>query len=165
MTGQRVRVIGVDPGPVPGMVILDYWPNGAQIADVVQCTVGAAPTLFRAVLEDGNLPTLVQIETFVIGRGSMRSGHYGTVTRDLIVTLREAWASYDSMIRGRRGGHWLQRTASQVKPWATDTRLDAAGLLEATKGMRHARDAARHALFCAVHDAGVPDPLSRKATR
>jgi hypothetical protein len=50
-----------------------------------------------------------------------------------------------------------------VKPWATDERLAAAGLLDPTKGMRHARDAARHALFCAVRDFGLPDPLSAKA--
>jgi hypothetical protein len=50
-----------------------------------------------------------------------------------------------------------------VKPWATDERLEAAGLLDLTKGMRHARDAARHALFTAVKDGGVPDPLSKHA--
>jgi hypothetical protein len=50
-----------------------------------------------------------------------------------------------------------------VKPWAVDKRLHAAGLLDMTAGMRHARDAARHALFCAVKDYGLPDPLSSKA--
>ena len=41
--------------------------------------------------------------------------------------------------------------------------MAAAGLLEPTKQLRHARDAARHALFAAVADCGIPDPLSRKA--
>jgi hypothetical protein len=50
-----------------------------------------------------------------------------------------------------------------VKPWATDTRLAAAGLMEPTTGMRHARDAARHALFAAVKTYGLPDPLSARA--
>jgi hypothetical protein len=55
------------------------------------------------------------------------------------------------------------RAAALVKPWATDKRLHAAGLLDATKGMQHARDASRQALYAAVHMGVTPDPLSRKA--
>lgn len=162
MTG--VRVIGIDPGPVPGIVIIERgWPDAIKSA-VVQCSHTLAPTVLAALLEDRRTATLVQIETFVVGRGSMRSGRHGAVTRDLVGQLRQIWEDHDGTSSGRLGGHWFQRSAAAVKPWATDTRLDAAGLLAATKGMRHARDAARHAMFCAVHDAGVPDPLSRKAT-
>ena len=57
------------------------------------------------------------------------------------------------------------RTAGEVKPWATDKRLHTAGLLDLTAGMRHARDAARHALYSAVRDYGLPDPLSRARLR
>jgi hypothetical protein len=73
-----------------------------------------------------------------------------------MVGVLEHWAK-----TGVRGSY--ARSAADVKPWATDTRLQAAGLLDLTKGMRHARDAARHALFCAVCDFGLTDPLSRKA--
>jgi hypothetical protein len=85
------------------------------------------------------------------------------VTRDLIGTLQEVWEEHDSTAEGRRGARWFQRPAAHVKPWATDERLEAAGLLEATKGMRHARDAARHALFAACKDGGIPDPLSKRS--
>jgi hypothetical protein len=52
-----------------------------------------------------------------------------------------------------------------VKPWATDKRLTAAGLLAMTAKMADARDACRHALYTAVHDAGIPDPLSAAGRR
>ena len=158
------HVIGIDPGPIPGIVHLALRAGGRNIdVDVIQCTDRTAPLMLWALLDSarfvgGTAPAIVAIEKFVVGRASMRSGRAGGVTRDLVGKLvREAEDQPSVTV--------LQRTASQVKPWATDTRLEAAGLLEATKGMRHARDAARHALFCAVHDAGAPDPLSRKATR
>jgi hypothetical protein len=57
----------------------------------------------------------------------------------------------------------VRQTASAVKTWAGDARLQAAGLLDVTAGMpRHARDGGRHALYCAVHHCGLPDPLSRR---
>ena len=105
------------------------------------------PELFeRLAWEDA----VVAVEQFVVGRGSMRAGHDGAVTRDLIGALQQiAPLAY-------------LRTASEVKPWASDLRMAAAGLLEPTKQLRHARDAARHALFAAVADCGIPDPLSRR---
>lgn len=163
-----VRVIGIDPGPVPGIVLLRFNRGPFGVAQVVQCTHNVAPTLFEAMLRtDPYTPTIVQIEKFVVGRRASRSSTAaaGEVTRDLIGALREVWADLDSTPRGRLGGRWLQRAAGQVKPWATDERLDAAGLLDATKGMRHAKDAARHAIFAACHDGGITDPLSKGAHR
>lgn len=158
------HVIGIDPGPIPGIVHLALRAGGRNLdIDVIQCSESTAPLLLWALLDSarfvgGTAPAIVAIEKFVVGRASMRSGRSGGVTRDLVGKLiREAEDQQNVKV--------LQRTAAQVKPWATDTRLEAAGLLEATKGMRHARDAARHALFCAVHDAGVPDPLSKGAHR
>lgn len=155
-------MVGIDPGPIPGIVIIERgWADATTGA--VQCTSALAPTVLAALLEDRRIATIVQIEAFVPGRNARKAGHDSAVTRDLIGQLRQIWEDFDSTAHGRLGGHWFQRTAGEVKPWATDERLEAAGLLEATKGMRHAKDAARHALFCAVRDGGVPDPLSRKA--
>jgi hypothetical protein len=169
MTGPCV-VIGIDPGPIPGFVVLDLARDAMPAVEVVQCSHRAAPTVLAGLLTFApDVPVHVQIETFVVGRASMRSGQHGAVTRDLVGRLREVWEGHDSTIRGRRGGHWFQRSAAQVKPWATDRRLQAAvcagdtSLWLATAGMRHARDGARHALYCAVHDAGVSDPLSKEA--
>lgn len=154
--------VGIDPGPIPGIVMISPRAGGRQLElDVVQCNERAATGVLWGLLDShrsllGQAPAIVQIETFVVGRASMRSGRAGATTRDLVGHLT-------SEAENQPNVRVTQRTASQVKAWATDERLDAAGLLEATKGMRHARDAARHALFAAVHDGSVPDPLSRKA--
>jgi len=161
MTAPVVRVIGIDPGPVPGIVLLD--PTG--VVHAVQCSHTVASVLFAALLDQQPAtPTVVQIEKFVVGRraGASSSAKAGEQTRELIGRLREVWETFDSSVNGRLGGHWFERTASQVKPWATNERLAAAGLLAKTEGMRHARDGARHAIYCAVHDAGLPDPLSKR---
>ena len=65
---------------------------------------------------------------------------------------------------GGSPGSWIWRSASDVKPWARG-RLARAGLLDMTVKSVDARDAAMHALFSAVHDAGLPDPLSRKGVQ
>lgn len=160
--GYDVLVVGVDPGPIPGLVAIDFHRDGSpHEVQVVQCSANAAEAVLQTLIlarapRNGPMP-VVQIERFVIGRGSMRSGAAGAETRRSVELLEIAARHSDANV--------CVRSASEVKPWATDERLDAAGLLEATKGMRHARDAARHALFCAVRVAGVPDPLSRKARR
>lgn len=153
-----VRVIGVDPGPTPGIVLLRFNGGPFGIAHVVQCTHLIAPSIFKMLLEiDPVTPTIVGIEKFVM-RGKYAGTKAGGVTQDLIGELRTV-----VLFEGRAGGRFFERTASEVKAWATDDRLQAAGLIDATKGMTHARDAARHALFAAVKDGGIPDPLSKKA--
>lgn len=151
--------IGIDPGPVPGIVILDRRGRGFDV-DVIQCSTDAAPLMLWALLawgrrSLGEAPTVVQIERFV-SRGRMSKDQQ--LTADMVAKLQREAADH-------AGVTVVLRSASNVKPWATDERLEAAGLLEATKGMRHARDAARHALFAACRDGGVPDPLSTRSNR
>ena len=163
MSGLR-HFIGVDPGPVPGFVHLQRRGRRLDV-DVLQCSAQVAPAVLYMLLNDcrsslGSAPAVVQIERFVVGLRSSRSSTAaaGEQTRDLVGRLqREAEQQPEVAIR--------LRSAAQVKPWATDARLEAAGLLDATKGMRHARDAARHALYAAVHDGGIPDPLSKDWSR
>lgn len=154
------RVFGIDPGPIPGIVGL--WVLGPERAlsgiDVVQCSSGAAGAVLDVLLGTGSdLATLVQIERFVVGPRAAHSAHAsaGTETRELIGGLL-------AQLHQVTSAEVVQRSAAAVKPWATDERLDAAGLLDATKGMRHARDAARHAMFAAVHNGTLPDPLSKE---
>lgn len=159
-------VIGIDPGPITGVVWLKLAINrpganlvaeGAQLvkAHAMQIT----PDMLIGVLDAVRLtmfePDAVAYERFVVGRRAGRSSTAaaGATTRDTVGAL-QAWA--------REHGPVYARSAADVKPWATDTRLAAAGLLDITKGMRHAKDGARHALYCAVKDYGLPDPLSRR---
>jgi hypothetical protein len=157
--------LGVDPGPVPGIVVLQV-DGGAVAAHALQCTAGIAAAVVDHLLADsveamaefgGPARVTLAAEKFVIGKASMRSAGAGAVTRDLVGQLQRVAALH--------GVRYVERTASQVKPWATDDRLAHARLLEPTKAMRHSRDAARHALFAAVHDGALTDPLSRKAHR
>lgn len=156
---KRARSIGVDPGPVPGIVELRYLDRRIVDVHVVQCTANAAVPLLTAMLAELSASawdTFVQIERFVVGRRSTRSATAaaGAITRDLVTRLEHE--------AEQLGASTVLASAAAVKPWATDARLEAAGLIAATKGMRHARDAARHALFAAVRDAGQPDPMSKE---
>ena len=156
---KRVRALGIDPGPVPGFVELRYLDRRIVDVHVVQCTANAALPVFTTLLAECSAAawdTVVQIEQFVISRRATRSAtaSAGAMTRDLIAQLEHE--------AHQLGATPVLRSAVQVKPWASDERLDVVGLLEATKGMRHAKDAARHALFAAVREAHQPDPLSKE---
>lgn len=153
-------VIGVDPGPIPGIVRLHLLQDTAGRvrligADALQVTPGALVTVLGALAGDGI--SALAVERFVVGRRAARSSTAaaGARTRDM-VGAAAAWAV-------ERSVPCVQRSAAEVKPWATDARLDAVGLLALTAGMRHARDAGRHAVFCAVRDHSLPDPLSSRA--
>lgn len=153
-------IIGVDPGLTTG--VLAMLVQGRKVSDPIAVQIhgheGVVPFV-RALLEraarDERQP-LIAVESFVIGNRAARSSSAaaGKVTRDLIGALQELYAA---------GCEVVTRPAAAVKPWATDRRLEAAGLLEACVGMGHARDAARHALFAAVKAGLLADPLTRAA--
>lgn len=160
MTATSLRVIGVDPGTTTGLTEVRYVAVGTPVVRrqsvvAVQIPPGHVGDVLLAHLEGE--PGLLAVERFVIARGSMRGGAHARGTAELVGDI----AAYGE----RHGWTVVLRNASQVKAWATDARLDRAGLLEACKGMRHARDAARHALFAAVHDGAIPDPLSKEWRR
>lgn len=157
LTPRPSRIyIGTDPGPIPGIVALTVWETGKLDTAVIQCSHGVASTIVNGLLDAAHLPVTLATERFV-ARG--RASAVQSITRDLVGQLQEIAHSH--------GARFVQRSASEVKPWATDCRLQAAvlsgdsNLFLHTAGMRHARDAARHALFAAVKDGGLPDPLSK----
>lgn len=163
-----LRAIGVDVGPIPGLVVLDLEDRadgeGRWLREsfAFQCTANAVPDLLDALLLDAD-QALVQVEKYVVGRKAGRVAHASAsaLTRDLVGQLERVVAVNDRRLPGQ-GVRLVQRSAGEVKPWASEERLARARLLEPTKGMRHARDGAKHALYVAVHDAGLPDPLSRR---
>lgn len=142
-------VIGVDPGGTTGLAVVVFdgvrylgvygqYTDRAELFEQVRFWVGAMPGIRIAA------------ERFVVSRRAGRSATAGAgqQARDILGQL------------GGLGVPLKLRTASEVKKWATNKRLDAAGLLKPTVGKPHARDAARHALFSLVADLGCPDPLS-----
>lgn len=156
-------IVGIDPGPTPGLVLLEgTWVTASQSlhlleTEVVQCTAGLLLDVLAGIEQQRDGIDHLAVERFVVGRRASRSATAGAgeLTRAQIGALQQLYPNL------------ALRAAGEVKPWATDARLAAAGpgagLLGATAGLRHARDAARHALFCAVRDAGAPDPLSKTA--
>lgn len=159
-----IYIIGIDPGPTPGLVGLgtrcragEKTPFLASV-DTVQCSHSVLISVLDGLWDSWNSAVRLAVEQFVVGPRASRSrtSSAGVATRELINEI-ERWAKLHSLPEP------VLRRAADVKPWATDTRLHAAGLLLPMRGLQHARDAARHALFSAVKDHGLPDPLSQKA--
>lgn len=160
MTGDdKLIVIGVDPGPTTGIVELMWSPQDRRFTRtrIVQCNADAAMSIVDTfVLSDDVATRYLAVERFVDG---FRAGRGNTpaaaqITRDIIAGLTLQYTD-PSVVRLEL------RSASEVKPWAIDERLFRVGLYNPTKGMQHARDAARHALFSASKH-GAPDPLSAR---
>jgi Holliday junction resolvasome RuvABC endonuclease subunit len=147
------RVIGLDPGGTTGVAVLE-WTDRYDLIDLDQLPMGTALGTVQFMVK-GYQPDAVAVERFIVGRRASRSGtsKAGEFARELIGAIR-----FERKADG--GLLCAMHTASQVKRWATDKRLDAAGLLAATKGQGHARDAVRHALFTMVERGWAPDPLS-----
>jgi hypothetical protein len=170
-----LTIIGVDPGVTTGIAVLEYSeiinsqgpgaipPGTLSLIDeplLYQTTPRGAVrwldtqlALYGYARERGEQRTVVfAVEHFIEGRHSNTAA--GRRTRELVDILT-------AMIKAHRV-QVHTNTAAQVKPWATDKRL-AAVPVPFAPGMRHALDAARHALFVATSHFDIPDPLSRKA--
>lgn len=151
-------IIGVDPGSTTGLAVLALVDGRYQCLHVEQIPAGNFPDRYASaiaeLLRTGNMldGLLVATEAFMIrGRAARsRTPKGGEHARRINGWIHGTFP--DRMV--------TSRSASQVKKWATDRRLAAAGILEQTKGMGHARDAQRHALFAARMDLQWPDPLS-----
>lgn len=145
-------VVGVDPGGITGIAVrspFGHWALAQVTADLV------IPTLV-GILDGYGPPDLVAVEAFVVGpRAARSSTPAGGATARALIERVQVWCEgFDVRV--------ALRPAAAVKPWATDKRLLAAAV-PAARGMPHAHDGARHALFAAVRDAGLPDPLSSTA--
>lgn len=155
----RLAVIGVDPGPSTGIVELLCDGPRFFTGRVIQCN--AAATLSILDMMTQGMPAepaiILAVERFVDGRRSGRGNapNAGRITRELVTSIEGRYSIVP-------GVSVVCHSASEVKPWANDGRLLQSGLWSGTLGMRHARDAARHALFTAVQ-RGVVDPLSGRA--
>jgi hypothetical protein len=156
--------LGIDPGPTTGMALLVYRDHLLARAEIYQCNATAAPGLLSYLLSTtrnpGTLPDLrvsCQIERFVRSPKVLKGSGPGVTAKlaDELENLAVAQAPTRCAVR--------VRSAGEVKPWATDERLERAGLLDLVPKQPDGKDACRHALFTACHDAGQADPLSRRA--
>lgn len=161
-------VIGVDPGPTPGIcallwvddVLTDFRVLQLSAKGLMRSTVETIIWLTENFPPSGVMLDFIAVERFIVGRRAVVSSSRdaGQITRDMVGAV----LTYGGGLRGE-GGRVVTRSAAEVKPWAIDERLKRAGLLNSVLGMPHAKDAVRQGLFCAVADLGVPDPLSRRS--
>jgi hypothetical protein len=151
-----VSVIGIDPGGTTGIAFIDYTGNTIVGKTILQVDGDSAQLVLEAMLKTYYAePSVIvkrfaSIEPFVTGQGAGTRGPAAEVTRQLAFKLGEQLQMW--------GYYTQRRKAADVKPWATDKLLLAAGVLGPPE-MRHANDGARQALYAAVHDAYRPSPL------
>lgn len=162
LRGTRPRqfavALGIDPGGTSGL-FLGAWGLGRHRTPLLtrswQCDMAATPELLEWILgRHGGIIGVVAIEAWD-ERGRKTAGFSASAMATLITDLHHIAAAGLGEVR--------IRPARDVKPWATDRKLDAAGLGSALfpAAMKHSRDAARHSLFAACKDLGLRDPQSR----
>lgn len=141
-------VLGIDPGVTTGVAL---WWDGEWEAG--QLSDGLVEDFVSRWCAEG---ATFSYEKFVVRRraGITATSKANDTTQAVIGQVTSLAHRYNLPV--------YARSASEVKPWATDERLKAAGALEVCKGMGHARDAARHALFTAVKLGMTKDPLSTR---
>src|SRR6476661_1054828 len=145
-------VIGVDPGETTGIVRIEYrmvgesiesngfwYPTGDPI--VIQCAHKSVHAILTWLTTVGNV--IISHERFVVSSRSsrLRKAASSQITRDL-----NGW------IDGLRCKcvRVVEHRAADVKPWATDEKMAALGLVLPPE-MRHARDAAKQAAYAGCH--------------
>jgi hypothetical protein len=150
-------VIGCDPGGTTGLAVVEYTEaEGYQLCAHIGYAVNATGVVaaLEAMAEEHAPAGLagaywIAAERFVVSRRAGRSGTAaaGERARNILGALEAAFP-----------GRVKLATASRAKGWATDARLEAAGL-RPTQGRPHTTDACRHALYMLVTTFGHPDPL------
>ena len=152
--------VGIDPGPATGMCFLDYDRGNLVGRTLLQADGGSAAIVLKAMLSayagTGRVERRVaSVERFVTGQSAGARGKPAEVTRQIVFELVEVLQMYGYQV--------TLRNAGDVKPWATDRRLQAAGVTGTTRAMHgnmnHAYDAARHCLYGAKDAGVVADPL------
>lgn len=150
-------VLGIDPGKTTGIALIG-GPDGVPV--LLQSSREGVLTAVWALVErcrdQGEPVNALAVERFVSGpRSGKLATPAGATTARMVIADLLTFAQDVAEVPVHL------RSAGEVKPWATDARLKAAGIEH--RGMPHALDAARHALYCMVRDFGRPDPLSRRS--
>lgn len=159
---EIVSVVGIDPGKTTGICLMEYVDG--QPYPIPECNI----TLFQVyhsnalrVLEaylahfyadERIVKRFAGVEKFETGASAGTRGKSADLTRQFEIKFVEMLQLF--------GYYTKIRKAGDVKPWATDKRLERAGLPKPTTDTRHQSDGGRHCLFAAVNDAHMKDPLA-----
>lgn len=161
-----IRVVGVDGGGTTGLalLILEKTDPAQKFHTVKETTFyqfeGASADTVRGNIEALH-PDIIAVEDFVSMRRAGRLAGYrkgGKLAADIAAVVA---AMRPPGTPGRQDGKTYypitRNSAGRAKKWGSDRRLAAAGIRP--RGMVHAMDAARHALFTACNLGLVEDPL------
>lgn len=151
-----ITMVGLDPGKSAGICVArahEYKASWKYVAvDWYQMNHRAVPPF----LQWQNSLAMATSDTIYLFAeryvtSSIKAGNDETVTRDL---LREAPSAMYA-------ASYHEAQPSEVKPWAADRKLRAAGLLYPGEGtaMRHANDAARVLLYLSCNLGLMSNPL------
>jgi hypothetical protein len=164
---MTVNVIGLDPGPIPGIVTLHYIqhaprecssPGGPrwslESVHPYQCGAASAPKLLGLLLDEyGDDWAAGGIERYVQSNLKPKAAHGG-------LTARQEHEL--TVVAQAHGVHLGCLPAATVKTWASDRRMGKSGVWPGSPAkLVHARSAGQVALYHAVLSGGIPDPLSR----
>lgn len=158
---QIVSVIGADPGQSAGLSFIDYADRKIVGSMQLQVDGKSAHVVLEAVLAryysntDVVVRRLAQVEAFITGQSAGTKGQPAEETRQQAFKLAEVLQLWGYSVQMRKKADIFKKDGTG---WASDKRLKAADLLRPPEN-RHANDGSRHALYCAVHDAFMPDPL------
>lgn len=147
MSHPEVVIVGIDPGPEPGVVAL--WCSGGAVVHVD--TFADPWAALRDVQRGPGLPPLsvwVAVERFIVGRGTIRKTRAASM--ETIAQAERLRADARQLTP-----HVQFLPAAAVKPVVTDAKLAAYGVGALVPMNRHQRDAARHALFMALKHGAV----------
>ena len=156
-------VIGIDPGPTTGLAFLNYMDDKLISKTLLQADGDSSAALLEMMLatyySDRNAvpKRFAEVESFITSKSAGTKGEAAERTRELIFEHAQILQSWSYYIERRKKADIYKRDGTG---WASDKRLKAAGLLGPPE-QKHANDAARHALYAAVHDARRPDPLRK----
>jgi hypothetical protein len=157
--GMITSVIGIDPGPTTGVCFLDYpepLSLGPVQIEIFQMEHSCVEHFLDAYIAAYyNRPEVVrkfaQVEKFTTGNSAGTKGKKAELTRQCVMRYTEKLqlAGYKTVIE-----------PNTAKTWASDKRLERLGVTASKTSLVHGRDAARHAMYCAVKHAGRKDPLA-----
>lgn len=150
MNHPEVAIVGIDPGPEPGVVVL--WCSDGAVAHVTTYT---DPWVALRDMQRGpGLPPLavwVAVERFIVGRGTIRKTRAASM--ETIAQAEQLRADARALTP-----HVQFLPAAAVKPVVTDAKLTAYGITRLPT--RHHRDAARHAVFMGLKHGALNPVLA-----
>lgn len=176
---ERVDILGVDPGSTTGFAHLVSWrpsnpddrpawrpqhlpafQSAGEWQNRHQMWAWLSDWEAWEVGLEARVPLLVGAELFIAG-ANQRHGRGQRSIQDPLAILQALQERLDVMIRRGREVYAVRRSASTVKRWATNERLQRAypfSYQEEVHGP-HARDALRHSLYAAVTVGYSADPM------